>query len=155
MNVSVLQSRSQLSKYGGGGSQAGWVWQLHLNVKRIHIGHRERKEFGCCGLKCFNHDAFYVGYTVTIVLESAVNIATGACLQKKFLKLHSLQCRRMPICKHHLICIRKLKSIISDITITRYYMIKVQSYGRGRSLSWGHCPPFHPPPDFVACVLSQ
>ena len=58
------QSRSHLSKDRG---QPGrMVWQSHLNVKKVFIGHKkERKEFGGSNQKCFDHHSTYVDYSVT------------------------------------------------------------------------------------------
>ena len=48
------------------------MWQSHLSIKKVFIGH---KEFGGSNQKCFDHHATYVGYSVTDVLYRASKVS--------------------------------------------------------------------------------
>ena len=63
----------------------------------------ERKEFGSFDQKLFDRHAFCVGYYVTNVFYSAIEIikGSGACLQRKFPLLYLQHCWTTSICKHH------------------------------------------------------
>ena len=77
----------------------------------------ERREFGGSSKKYFNHHAFYVGYNVDNIFYSANEGSKGGlgvCPQKIFSQLQSLECLRMPLCKHHLSSVRKLRFIIFE-----------------------------------------
>ena len=57
--------------------EASFVRQPYLNVKRVHIGPQGKKAFGGPDQKCFDHYAFYVGYSITNVFYIAINAAKG------------------------------------------------------------------------------
>ena len=71
------------------------------NIEDVYWTRKEKKEFGESDQKCFDPQAFYVGYNVANVSYNAITTVNGSggLLQEKFLQLHSLQCWRMPFCK--------------------------------------------------------
>ena len=95
--------------------------------------------------------SFYVGYNLTNVFYSPMETFMGVwelALRKKVFQLHSLKCRRMHLCKHHLCSIRQLPSTLFHIDkkIARYQIIMIKSYRRakaGKIVDLGVLPPCH------------
>ena len=107
-------------------------------------------DIGGSGQKSFDHHAFYVGYNVTTVFYSTIQAAKGLwglAPQKTFHNYILYNAGECPFVN----IIRELQSIIFDIDkiISRYQVIKIQSYGRTRTgkivgLEGGTAPLCHP-----------
>ena len=129
-----------------GGNQDGWVWQPRLNEKWLLTGYAGKgRNLGGFDQKLFDHQAFYVGYNVINVFYRAIKSAKGVrglAPRKNFHNYIPYNAGECPFANNN----RNLQSIVFGIghTVIRYQIIKIESYGRTRSLNWRALPPCHP-----------
>ena len=94
------------------------MWESHLNAKRVLIGHtRKGRSLGAPIRNALitTPSTLAIMRTMSFIVPSKQQKGSGGLTPHKTLQLHSLQCRRMALYKHHVISIGKLQSVFFDI----------------------------------------